>query len=287
MRRLFGWMAGLVGHRRARAPAGGAPRAGRGCRRHCRSRRPRADPAEELRRKLAESRDEPRRGGRDARRRRAREPTESLEERRARVHAKAQEAIDAMDDLAGAAHVSEHAAATTSPAPSTRLEEQVDRAARGGAAARRDVRAPRRRRRADALPAVAGSYAWVGVARRLRCAGVRRCPGSCSRASSSPRPRPPPRSPTSTPVAIGGVMVGAWVLVALIEWAASRADRRPELPVYVAAPSRSGARRPGVVQPAGRAHAARGGRPQATTTPRSRACRPASTTPRRRSSSAS
>ena len=39
------------------------------------------------------------------------------------------------------------------------------------------------------------------------------------------------------PVAIGGVMVGAWVLVALIEWAASRADRRPEQPVYVAAQS--------------------------------------------------
>ena len=39
------------------------------------------------------------------------------------------------------------------------------------------------------------------------------------------------------PVAIGGVMVGAWVLVALIEWAASRADRRPEQPVYVASPS--------------------------------------------------
>ncbi len=41
-------------------------------------------------------------------------------------------------------------------------------------------------------------------------------------------------------VAIGGVMVGAWVLVALIEWAASRADRRPEIPFYapaVAAPA--------------------------------------------------
>jgi hypothetical protein len=36
-------------------------------------------------------------------------------------------------------------------------------------------------------------------------------------------------------VAIGGVMVGAWVLVALIEWAASRADRRPEIPVYLPA----------------------------------------------------
>ena len=34
------------------------------------------------------------------------------------------------------------------------------------------------------------------------------------------------------PVAIGGVMVGAWILVALIEWAASRADRRHELPLY-------------------------------------------------------
>jgi hypothetical protein len=36
-------------------------------------------------------------------------------------------------------------------------------------------------------------------------------------------------------VAIGGVMVGAWVLVALIEWAASRADRQPEIPVYAGA----------------------------------------------------
>jgi len=39
------------------------------------------------------------------------------------------------------------------------------------------------------------------------------------------------------PAAIAGVMVGAWVLVALIEWAASRADRRQERPVYVATPS--------------------------------------------------
>lgn len=37
-------------------------------------------------------------------------------------------------------------------------------------------------------------------------------------------------------VAIAGVMVGAWVLVALIEWAASRADSRGELPVYAPAP---------------------------------------------------
>ena len=33
-------------------------------------------------------------------------------------------------------------------------------------------------------------------------------------------------------VAIAGVMVGAWVIVALIEWAASRAERRPEPGVY-------------------------------------------------------
>lgn len=33
-------------------------------------------------------------------------------------------------------------------------------------------------------------------------------------------------------VAIGGVMVGAWVLVALIEWAASSADRRREELLY-------------------------------------------------------
>ena len=38
-------------------------------------------------------------------------------------------------------------------------------------------------------------------------------------------------------VAIAGVMVGAWVLVALIEWAASRADRRQELQVYAPAPA--------------------------------------------------
>jgi hypothetical protein len=46
-------------------------------------------------------------------------------------------------------------------------------------------------------------------------------------------------------VAIAGVMVGAWVLVALIEWAASRADRRreelllaqPPIPVPTAAPA--------------------------------------------------
>jgi hypothetical protein len=38
-------------------------------------------------------------------------------------------------------------------------------------------------------------------------------------------------------IAIAGVMIGAWVLVALIEWAASRADARQELPVYAPMPA--------------------------------------------------
>ncbi|HSS74476.1 MAG TPA: hypothetical protein VLK53_13015 [Gaiellaceae bacterium] len=94
MRRLFGWTAGLIGiaalarllaarRTRAEVPALPAPAP------------PAEGPAEELRRKLAESRevDAP-----------AAEPTEpserkeSLEERRARVHAKAQEALSVMDD---------------------------------------------------------------------------------------------------------------------------------------------------------------------------------------------
>jgi hypothetical protein len=37
-------------------------------------------------------------------------------------------------------------------------------------------------------------------------------------------------------VAIAGVMIGAWVLVALIEWAASRADRRPDPALYAPPP---------------------------------------------------
>ncbi len=36
-------------------------------------------------------------------------------------------------------------------------------------------------------------------------------------------------------VAIAGVMIGAGVLVALLEWAASRAEREPVIPVYAAA----------------------------------------------------
>ena len=55
-----------------------------------------ADPAEELRRKLADARvAEP--DGAPA----AEVPAETLDERRARVHAKAREAIDSMSDPAG------------------------------------------------------------------------------------------------------------------------------------------------------------------------------------------
>jgi hypothetical protein len=99
VRRLFGWTAGLVGiaalarvlaRRQARTapPPTSAP-----------------DPAQELRRKLDESRG---RAGMDdagstsapAAEASARaEPTETLDERRARVHAKAQEALEAMGAL--------------------------------------------------------------------------------------------------------------------------------------------------------------------------------------------
>lgn len=93
MRRLIGWTAGVVGIaalartvarrkvRGAQAPAAAPPVDGQ---------------AEALRRKLDETRaaeaapDEPEPA--------SEAPQESLEERRARVHAKAQEAIDAMQE---------------------------------------------------------------------------------------------------------------------------------------------------------------------------------------------
>ena len=95
VRRLFGWMAGLVGLaalarvlvRRERSTAAATPA------------QPAPDPAEELRRKLSDSRTEPvaieepmvatEPGA---------EPRESLEERRARVHAKAEAAITEMQE---------------------------------------------------------------------------------------------------------------------------------------------------------------------------------------------
>ena len=98
MRRLFGWLAGLVGiaalarllaRRERRPPLPTTTSVG-------------PDPAAELRRKLSESRAEPPAGpepgapepGSPA----ADEERESLEDRRARVHAKAMQAIDEMKE---------------------------------------------------------------------------------------------------------------------------------------------------------------------------------------------
>ena len=60
-------------------------------------------------------------------------------------------------------------------------------------------------------------------------------------------------------VALAGVMVGAWVLVALIEWASSRADRRRDelLSIPPPRPGRACARGSLVVRAARRADAAR------------------------------
>jgi hypothetical protein len=107
VRRLFAWMAGLAGiaalarvlsARRARV---GPPPP---------TRPAEADPAEALRQRLSETRggdgretatvaaaaDEPTSEGPSDE-----EPTETLDERRARIHAKAREAIDAMQDPPG------------------------------------------------------------------------------------------------------------------------------------------------------------------------------------------
>ena len=93
VRRLFAWIAGLVGiaalarvlARRSRheAPSASSEAAS-----------PAADPAEELRRKLSATRATP--DSQDIAPPAA--PDETLEERRSRVHAKAQEAIEAMQD---------------------------------------------------------------------------------------------------------------------------------------------------------------------------------------------
>jgi hypothetical protein len=93
VRRLIGWTAGLVG-----IAALARLLAARRTRAEAPTTRPTVaqDPADELRRKLAETRPEP--DGADP----PPEPSaerEPLAERRARVHAKAQEAVAAMDAL--------------------------------------------------------------------------------------------------------------------------------------------------------------------------------------------
>jgi len=91
VRRLFGWTAGLVSiaalarvvarrRRHAAPPPAGADEA--------------QDPAEELRRKLSETRQDTAPSDPVVT-----APTETLDERRSRVHAKAQEAIEAMQDV--------------------------------------------------------------------------------------------------------------------------------------------------------------------------------------------
>ena len=94
MKRLFGWMAGLAGIaalarllslRQARRETPSPP-----------ALEP-ADPADRLRQKLSETRDESPSGAAPPT---AEEPeAESLDERRARIHAKAQEAIESMPGL--------------------------------------------------------------------------------------------------------------------------------------------------------------------------------------------
>jgi hypothetical protein len=95
MRRLFGWMAGLAGiaalarllsarqtRHEPRSPVGGPP-----------------DPADALRQKLSASRAEPTTSAADAAAPLDASSAETLDERRARIHAKAQEAIESMQGL--------------------------------------------------------------------------------------------------------------------------------------------------------------------------------------------
>jgi hypothetical protein len=89
--RLFGWMAGLV------SIAALARMLARRRRHQTHAPEQQAvaqDPADELRRKLSETRE----AAGTTESSGPSEPTETLDERRSRVHAKAQEAIEAMQD---------------------------------------------------------------------------------------------------------------------------------------------------------------------------------------------
>jgi hypothetical protein len=90
VRKLFGWTAGLVGI------AALARVLARRQRAHARATTPalEPDPADALRQKLSETRATPDAPAEP----RAMEPPETIEERRARVHAKAKEAIEAMQE---------------------------------------------------------------------------------------------------------------------------------------------------------------------------------------------
>ena len=122
-------------------------------------------------------------------------PEESLEERRARVHAKAQEAMDAMETSRSRRR--ERGAAGGRRRRDARTARGArHRAARRGTPARRRLLAPRPARRAGASRLRGATHGSAPSTRRRGAA--RRLLASCSRRSSSPRPRRPLRSPTST-----------------------------------------------------------------------------------------
>ena len=166
MKRALAWLAGLVGiaalgrmlaQRRHPAASTWSPAAAS------------SDPAEELRRKLAGERQTAPTSSRAGGRPRGR--PESLEERRARVHAKAREAIDAMDDVEDAGVTATEQTATTSPASRRRSSTpgrprpvRPDRGSPGRRPPPRRAGPSGRRARLERRgrpPAVSPSYAWV------------------------------------------------------------------------------------------------------------------------------
>ncbi|HET9242196.1 MAG TPA: hypothetical protein VFN99_02055 [Gaiella sp.] len=123
-------------------------------------------------------------------------------------------------------------------APDTQADEALERLERQVSALRDDVR---RLASAAALPqsqpetpVTPAAYAWLGALEpptrrrpqvpRLLLEGLFLAAAATVAAVAE-----------LDPVAIAGVMVGAWVLVALIEWAASRAERRPDAGFYAPA----------------------------------------------------
>jgi hypothetical protein len=129
--------------------------------------------------------------------------------------------------------VSEQPAADGTDGALARLEEQVT-------ALRSEVRRlgavgtlPASSGAEDEPPAVMpGAYAWLGAVEppvrrrpqvpRLLLEGLFLAAAATAAAIAK-----------LDAVAIAGVMIGAWVIVALIEWAASRAERQPQPAVYV------------------------------------------------------
>jgi hypothetical protein len=126
------------------------------------------------------------------------------------------------------------------PAPETSADDALERLERQVSALRDDVR---RLASASALPpsqpetpVPPAAYAWLGALEpptrrrpqvpRLLLEGL--FLGAAATVAAVAE---------LDAVAIAGVMIGAWVLVALIEWAASRAERRPDTALYAPAPA--------------------------------------------------